>query len=89
MSTPIILPDLGTGPVRLSVWFADIGDLVYEGDRLVEVLVKGATFDVPAPTTGHLVETTLLPNDVVGPGQVLGFVDQLTADDERSTQTIG
>src|SRR5262245_11242576 len=34
MRTPIVLPDLGGGPVRLSVWFADIGDMVFEGDRL-------------------------------------------------------
>ena len=76
MSTPIILPDLGAGPVRVSVWFADIGDLVYEGDRLVEVMVKGATFDVSAPATGHLIEVTSFPNDLVDPGQTMGFVAQ-------------
>ena len=37
MPTPIRLPELGTGPVMLSVWFANVGDQVYEGDRLVEV----------------------------------------------------
>ncbi|HEV3238283.1 MAG TPA: biotin/lipoyl-containing protein [Gemmataceae bacterium] len=73
---PVILPDLGAGPVRVSVWFADIGDLVYEGDRLVEVMVKGATFDVSAPATGHLIEVTSFPNDLVDPGQTMGFVAQ-------------
>jgi pyruvate/2-oxoglutarate dehydrogenase complex dihydrolipoamide acyltransferase (E2) component len=76
MSMPVILPDLGAGPVRVSVWFADIGDLVYEGDRLVEVMVKGATFDVSAPATGHLIEVTSFPNDLVDPGQTMGFVAQ-------------
>ena len=28
---PVLLPDLGADPVRLSVWFADPGDRVYEG----------------------------------------------------------
>ena len=37
MRTPIHLPDLGAGRVVLSVWFADVGDTVYEGDRLVEI----------------------------------------------------
>ena len=56
MNTPVILPDIGAGPVVLSAWFADPGDQVFEGDRLVEVLVGGATFDVSAPATGRLTE---------------------------------
>ncbi len=77
MSTrsPIVLPELGAAPVRLSVWFADPGDWVYQGDRLVEVLVGGATFDVPAPATGRLGERHALPNDALAPGQVLGVVE--------------
>jgi pyruvate/2-oxoglutarate dehydrogenase complex dihydrolipoamide acyltransferase (E2) component len=48
---------------------------VFAGDRLVEVLAAGATFDVPAPATGRLVERHALPRDVLAPGQVLGVVD--------------
>jgi pyruvate/2-oxoglutarate dehydrogenase complex dihydrolipoamide acyltransferase (E2) component len=66
---------LGAAPVRLSVWFAEPGDLVFEGDRLVEVLVGGATFDVPAPATGRLAEKRAWPNDPLLPGQVLGLVE--------------
>jgi pyruvate/2-oxoglutarate dehydrogenase complex dihydrolipoamide acyltransferase (E2) component len=75
MRSEIRLPDLGAGPVVLSVWFADVGEWVYEGDRLVEVLVGGATFDVAAPATGRLAEKLALVNDPVQPGQVLGVVD--------------
>jgi pyruvate/2-oxoglutarate dehydrogenase complex dihydrolipoamide acyltransferase (E2) component len=75
MQTEIRLPELGTRPVVLSVWFADSGEPVYEGDRLVEVLVAGATFDVPAPGTGRLVEKCALPDDLLEPGQVLGIVE--------------
>jgi len=75
MQAPILLPELGTAPVVLSVWFADPGEFVYEGDRLVEVLVAGATFDVPAPATGRLIEKRALPNDRLTTGQVLGIVD--------------
>ncbi len=75
MRANIILPELGAAPVRLSVWFAEPGDEVYEGDRLVEVLVGGATFDVSAPATGRLAECRALPNDPIRPGQVLGELE--------------
>jgi pyruvate/2-oxoglutarate dehydrogenase complex dihydrolipoamide acyltransferase (E2) component len=74
LDTPIVLPDLGIQPVRLSVWFADPGDEVYEGDRLIEVLVNGATFDVPAPVTGRLTEQRALMDETVYPGQILGIL---------------
>jgi pyruvate/2-oxoglutarate dehydrogenase complex dihydrolipoamide acyltransferase (E2) component len=75
MRAEILLPDLQAGPAVLSTWFADLGELVYEGDRLVEVLVGGATFDVPAPATGRLVEKRAWTNDPLEPGQVLGVVE--------------
>lgn len=80
MKAPILLPELGAGPVKLSVWFADPGDEVFEGDRLVEVLVGGATFDVASPATGRLAEKHALPNDPLQPGQVLGLVEVETQD---------
>jgi pyruvate/2-oxoglutarate dehydrogenase complex dihydrolipoamide acyltransferase (E2) component len=76
MRTEILLPELGAAPVVLSAWLADAGEEVYEGDRLVEVLVDGATFDVPAPATGRLVEKRVHPDQSVTVGQVLGFVDR-------------
>jgi len=75
MRADIVLPDLGSDPVSLSVWFADSDDVVFEGDRLVEVLTNGATFDVPAPATGRLAEKYALPDDPLSPGQVLGVVE--------------
>jgi pyruvate/2-oxoglutarate dehydrogenase complex dihydrolipoamide acyltransferase (E2) component len=74
MQAHILLPELGAGPAVLSVWFADVGESVFEGDRLVEVLVGGATFDVAAPATGRLVEKRALVNDEIRTGQVLGVV---------------
>ena len=78
----VILPDLGTGPdvpIVVSHWFAARGDEVWEGDRLVEVLVGPATFDVPAPATGRLAEIRGEEDDQVRPGAVLGLV--ATAED--------
>ena len=73
MQVPIVLPELDAIPVRLSVWFADAGDAVYDGDRLVEVLLDGATFDVAAPAAGTLAEKLALPDDILVSGQVLGI----------------
>jgi 2-oxoglutarate dehydrogenase E2 component (dihydrolipoamide succinyltransferase)/2-oxoisovalerate dehydrogenase E2 component (dihydrolipoyl transacylase) len=75
MHTPVILPDLGAAPIQLSLWFADLGDQVREGDRLVEVVAPGATFDVAAPVSGTLRERLALPRDRLVPGQVLGLLE--------------
>src|SRR4051794_39173200 len=75
MEAAIILPELGMRPVVLSIWLVDAGDHVFEGDRLVEVLVNGATFDVPAPATGRLRVKHALAEDRLTPGQVLGTVE--------------
>ena len=71
---PIVLPELGVQWARMSVWFAEPGDIVYEGERLVEVAVGGATFDVSAPATGRLAERFVLPPDEVKPRHVLGEI---------------
>lgn len=73
--TSIILPDLGAPRAWLSVWFADTGEMIYEGDRLVEVLIDGATFDVAAPATGRLVAKHAHADQPVCPGQILGTLD--------------
>ena len=78
MRTPITLPELGlpeSRTVTLSVWYAQQGDFVFEGDRLVEVLTDGATFDVPSPASGRLVERRAFPRDILRAGQVLGVVE--------------
>jgi pyruvate/2-oxoglutarate dehydrogenase complex dihydrolipoamide acyltransferase (E2) component len=71
---PVILPDLGVSSARVSVWFAEPGDEVYEGERLVEVAIGGATFDVSAPASGRLAERFVMPPDDVQPQAVLGEI---------------
>jgi 2-oxoglutarate dehydrogenase E2 component (dihydrolipoamide succinyltransferase)/2-oxoisovalerate dehydrogenase E2 component (dihydrolipoyl transacylase) len=75
MRTEILLPEIGAAPVMLSVWYADPGEAVFEGDRLVEVTTSGATFDISSPATGRLIEKLALPDDPLLPGQVLGVVE--------------
>ena len=86
----VILPELGTGPdepIVVSHWYAGPGDEVWEGDRLVEVLVGPATFDVPAPTTGRLAEIRGREDDRVAPGAVLGLVEALEEVDAGDSPT--
>jgi 2-oxoglutarate dehydrogenase E1 component len=70
----VVLPELGLPSVRVSVWYANPGDHVYQGDRLIEVVTEGATFDVPAPVTGELIAQHVFPRDELRAGQVLGAV---------------
>lgn len=81
MQAEIIVPALGAELLQLSVWYADSGEFVFEGDRLVELLTTGATFDVAAPITGRLVEKRALPRDRLRPGQVLGIVRSEAGDE--------
>jgi pyruvate/2-oxoglutarate dehydrogenase complex dihydrolipoamide acyltransferase (E2) component len=73
----VILPDLGTGPdvpIVVSHWFVARGGLVWAGERLVEVLVGPATFDVSSPVSGRLAEIRRLEDDRVSSGSILGLV---------------
>jgi pyruvate/2-oxoglutarate dehydrogenase complex dihydrolipoamide acyltransferase (E2) component len=76
MQTPITLPDLGglSEPV-LSIWFVEPGEHIFAGDKLVEVLLAGATFDVSSPVSGQLAAKLAWPNERLYTGQVLGLVE--------------
>jgi pyruvate/2-oxoglutarate dehydrogenase complex dihydrolipoamide acyltransferase (E2) component len=63
--------------IAISVWLVPRGATVMEGDRLVEVLADSVTVDLPSPANGILVETLAAEDDLVVPGQVLGYVEAL------------
>jgi pyruvate/2-oxoglutarate dehydrogenase complex dihydrolipoamide acyltransferase (E2) component len=71
MQAPVHLPDIGADVVWLSVWYVEVGERVFEGDRLVEVLANGATFDVSAPSTGRLIVRRMRPGQLVRSGDLL------------------
>jgi pyruvate/2-oxoglutarate dehydrogenase complex dihydrolipoamide acyltransferase (E2) component len=75
MREPIIAPDLGSADVVVSVWYVKPGEPVFAGDRVVELLLGSATFDVTAPAAGTLVEQCVFPPERVISGQVLGFLE--------------
>ncbi len=76
---PIIMPELGVPRATLSLWFVGEGELVEEGERLIEILAGPATFDISAPTSGRLVERLAFPNDVLVAGQALGYIEEHVA----------
>lgn len=72
---PIVVPELGSDRIRLSLWHVRTGDRIDEGDRVVELLIPGATVDVAAPAAGLLVERLASPYEAVSPGQKLGVIE--------------
>lgn len=79
MRRAIVAPDLRAAAPVLSLWFARPGERVYAGDRVAEILLDGATFEVSAPCSGRLAEALAYPADPLTPGQVLGYIE----DDEQ------
>jgi len=78
MQAPVVLPELGVDAgteMLVSFWFADEGEVVLEGDRLVEILAGSVTIDVPAPANGRLVELRVAEEDVVRSGDVLALLE--------------
>ncbi|MDB5386162.1 MAG: hypothetical protein JWM11_1808 [Planctomycetaceae bacterium] len=71
---PITMPEIGAGqlPVQVSSWLVETGEFVFEGDRIVELLVPGMTFDVRAPADGKLIRIDKSSGANVKAGETLG-----------------
>ena len=74
---PIMMPELHAGDqtVRVSAWLAELDEAVIAGDAMVEVLVKGITFDVEAPASGTLRRIDRFEHDAVAAEDVLGWIE--------------
>ena len=77
MRTSVILPDLGAGDeeLRVSCWLVDLGDAVDAGDRIVEILCDGVTFDVTVEQSGTVTRIERPLDSVVRAGDVLGWIE--------------
>lgn len=71
---PILLPDLGAAGPVFSLWHVAVGEHVFEGERVAEVRIPGAIYDVPAPVSGVLRDWLVRPNDRLTAGQPLGTI---------------
>jgi pyruvate/2-oxoglutarate dehydrogenase complex dihydrolipoamide acyltransferase (E2) component len=78
MHASVILPKIALErdtEMFVSFWFAEEGEVVFEGDRLVEILAGPVTFDVPAPASGRLVQIRAAEEDCVHCGDLLAVVE--------------
>ena len=73
---PITLPDLRTRgeSARVSCWLVNLNDTVDAGDRLVEIILPGVTFDVSSPASGILCRIEKRFDHRVEAGDVLGWI---------------
>ncbi len=72
------LPSLGEdagNEATVSFWYAEVGEPVKESDGVVEMRTDKATFDVPCPVSGKLVEVRARDDEKVKVGDVLGIIE--------------
>ena len=78
MRYEVVLPSLGDDAgdhATLSFWFIDAGAQVKEGEDLVEMVTDKATFNVPCPRNGRVVELKAKENQVVKVGEVMAVLE--------------
>ena len=71
------LPDLGEDAgdqATVSFWYFEQGEQVKESDDVVEMMTDKATFNVPCPASGTLVEVRARDGAKVKVGDVLGII---------------
>lgn len=76
--TKVVLPELGAGieKATVSYWYFQDGDKVTEKDDLVELTTDKATFNLPSPCSGRLVEIAFREGDSVNIGETLAVIDE-------------
>ena len=76
--TKVTLPPLGEGieKATVSFWYFKEGEEVEEKADLVELTTDKATFNVPAPCSGTLVQIILPEATSVSIGETLGVIEE-------------
>jgi pyruvate dehydrogenase E2 component (dihydrolipoamide acetyltransferase) len=72
------LPDIGvkTGDkIVVSFWHVEEDEEFVEGNDLMEVSTHNATFNIPAPNTGKLIEILVQEGDAVEPSDVIAILE--------------
>ena len=78
MRVDVTLPDLGEDAgdeATVSYFYLEVGEKVEEGADLVEMATDKATFNVPSPVSGKLVEINVGEDDVVKVGEKLAVIE--------------
>jgi pyruvate dehydrogenase E2 component (dihydrolipoamide acetyltransferase) len=73
----VVLPELGEGieKATLSYWYFQEGEKVKEKDDLVELTTDKATFNLPAPCSGTIIEIFFREGDTVNVGDALAAIE--------------
>ncbi len=75
--TDIKLPSLAEGVDKATVTYChrSPGDIVKEGDDIIELVTDKATFNMPSPMAGTIKEVLVEEGDVVNVGQVVARIE--------------
>ncbi len=73
----IKLPPLAEGVEKASIsyWFKQPGDIVKEGEELVELVTDKATFSMPSPATGKIKKLLVSEGDSAKVGQAIAIIE--------------
>lgn len=76
--TKVVLPELGEGieKATISYWYFKEGEKVNDKDDLVELTTDKATFNLPSPCSGTILEITFKEGDTVNIGEVLAVIEE-------------
>lgn len=74
----VTLPELGEGITKATVsfWYFQAGQTVKKDEDLVELTTDKATFNLPCPSTGKLLEVFSPEGQSVDVGAVLATIEE-------------
>lgn len=77
MKAEILLPPLGDSVTEATMveWLRNIGDAVEADDVVAEVMTDKANFEIVAPSSGVIAEQIAQADDIVHPGDVIGYLE--------------
>jgi pyruvate dehydrogenase E2 component (dihydrolipoamide acetyltransferase) len=74
----VALPELGEGVEKATVsyWYFQEGEKVKEKDDLVELTTDKATFNLPSPCSGTVIEIFFREGDTINVGEALAAIEE-------------
>ncbi|WP_299460881.1 2-oxoglutarate dehydrogenase complex dihydrolipoyllysine-residue succinyltransferase [uncultured Gimesia sp.] len=78
MSVEIKVPSVGESisEVQIGAWHAEEGKWVAQDSEIVELETDKATFDVPAPLDGIIIEILKKQGETAAVGEVIGYLEE-------------
>lgn len=75
--TEVVVPTIGESitSVFIGTWFKRQGDLIREGESLLEIDSDKASLEVPSPSSGKVIELLVAEGDEADIGAVIAVID--------------